>query len=86
MYYYIYKDEFITTDVQLDPNEVGENTIDDYRLGKYVQLNEDQVKYMKNNPDLNGDSRYDYPYIGGQKQRGRKPRTLSEEEVERLTY
>ena len=41
---------------------------------------------MENKPDLNGDSRYDYPYIGGQKQRGRKPRTLSEEEVERLTY
>ena len=59
---------------------------------KDVQTN---IKHMVNKPDLNGDSRYDYsditdlcdyPYIGGQKQGGRKHRTLSEEEIERLTY
>jgi hypothetical protein len=50
---------------------------------------------MEKNDNLNGDSRYDYsditdlcdyPYIGGQKQGGRKRRTLSEEEIERMTY
>ena len=44
------------------------------------------IKHMENKSDLNGDSRYDYPYIGGQKQGGRKHRTLSEEEIERMTY
>ena len=50
------------------------------------------IKHMENKPYLNWDSRYDttdlcdYPYIGGQKQGGRKHRTLPEEEIERLTY
>lgn len=51
MNYYIYQNEFITSDQPLDPNEypIGEG-INDYIKGMYIPLNEEQIQYEKDNP------------------------------------
>ena len=51
-YNYIYKNQFVSSDEELNPNEyeIG-STLDDYSKGKYVPLNADQLQYLEEHPD-----------------------------------
>lgn len=49
MNYYIHNDEFITTDIELTEN-IGQQSLSDYKNGKYIKLNEAQIQYMNDNP------------------------------------
>lgn len=48
---YIYMNQFVTSDEPLNPEvyEIG-STLTDYKQGKYVPLNEDQINYMQEHP------------------------------------
>lgn len=48
---YIYTNQFVTSDEPLDPTkfDLG-STLEDYSLGKYVPLNEEQIEYMHAHP------------------------------------
>lgn len=50
MFYYIHDDEFITTDTELSGYDLGEQKLEDYKNGKYILLNPNQIEFMEANP------------------------------------